>query len=305
MSSVPGLPPLKSLLKSTVVEDPINVYVHRTAAYGFVKAIWHTPITPNMITFLSVVVGAASGAMYLWGTREAMIAAGALLWTAAILDGADGILARAKNMQSQFGRALDGWADMMVAIFTVIPAFWHVWVAYQNPIHLPLMVIAIVTTTIHLSAYDYYKELYLRMTPGRGSEGEELEDAEKRIEEARSRGFMTFIAVKHVLLPYLRQQKRTIRLLDPTTREQRDALAKTEESRERYRKENLVPMRLFSLVSLAPHSYLMAWFSMADRLDIYVWVRSIAMNLIFFVAVFLQRRATRRSLAAIAAGDAG
>ena len=37
-----------------------------------------------------------------------MIAAGALLWTAAILDGADGILARAKGQASQFGRALDG-----------------------------------------------------------------------------------------------------------------------------------------------------------------------------------------------------
>ena len=47
-----------------------------------------------------------------------MVWGGALLWISAIMDGADGILARAKNMQSAFGRALDGTADMVVGLST-------------------------------------------------------------------------------------------------------------------------------------------------------------------------------------------
>jgi hypothetical protein len=34
-------------------------------------------------------------------------------------------------------RALDGSADALVAVFTVFPAFYNIWVTYHNPYHLP------------------------------------------------------------------------------------------------------------------------------------------------------------------------
>ena len=291
------LPPLRTLLKSSEVEDPINIHVHRPAAYYFVKAIWRTPMTPNMITLLSVIVGASAGALFLWGTPAAMFVGGWLVWTAAILDGADGILARAKKMQSQFGRALDGWADMMVAIVTVFPAFYHVWLQHHSTLHLALMGPAVLLTTVHLSLYDYYKESYLRMTrpDGRG-EGEDYEDAAKRVEAARAKGVMTYIAVKHVLLPYLQQQDRLIRWLNPLSDQLRRMHAEDQRAADIYRKHNLGPMRLFTAVSLAPHSYLLAWCAMADQLAVYLWIRVALMNVVFFTALFWQRRATRLTL---------
>ncbi|NOY92391.1 MAG: CDP-alcohol phosphatidyltransferase family protein [Deltaproteobacteria bacterium] len=138
--TMPPLPPFSSLLKSRDVEDPINIYVHRPLAYAFVAAIYRTPMTPNMVTFLSICVGFVSGAMFLKGTPTAMVVAGICLWTSAILDGADGFLARAKNLSSPFGRALDGSADMIVAIVTVIPAVIHLWLKHHDPLLIGLSV---------------------------------------------------------------------------------------------------------------------------------------------------------------------
>ena len=54
-----------------------------------------------------------------------MIWGGALLWASAIMDGADGILARARNSQSAFGRALDGAADWIVGLSSVAACLYH------------------------------------------------------------------------------------------------------------------------------------------------------------------------------------
>ena len=112
-------PPFSSVVKPNDVEDPINRYVHRTLAYLFVRSIFRTSITPNMITLSALVIGFAAGCAFIWGTPTAMFLGGAGLWAAAILDGADGILARAKNLHSEFGRAMDGAGDALVAVFTV------------------------------------------------------------------------------------------------------------------------------------------------------------------------------------------
>ncbi len=297
MQAKPTLPPFRSLLKSTEVEDPVNICVHRPLAYAFVWSIFRTPITPNGVTLLAIIAGLASGAFFLYGTSTAMVAAGALLWTAAILDGADGILARAKGQASQFGRALDGAADVIVAVATVFPAFAHLWLEEQNTTHLWLMVPAIGLTAVHLWLYDFYKENYLRRTRlDRGGEGEDPEQVARLVERAKEKGAITHFAVKHVLLPYVQTQQKIIRLLDPLAVRGRNNVERNEETAEIYRKHNQGPMRLWAIVSLAPHSYLMAICAMFDRLDVYLYVRLFAMNAVFLVAAIWQRRATRATL---------
>ena len=293
----PKLPPFRSLLKSTEVEDPVNICVHRPLAYAFVWSIFRTPITPNGVTLLAVVAGITSGICFLYGTSAAMVAAGALLWTAAILDGADGILARAKNQQSQFGRALDGAADVIVALCTVLPAFAHLWFKEQNTTHLWLMGPAIGLTAVHLWLYDFYKETYLRRTRvDRGGEGADADAVAELVEPAKGKGVITYWAVKHVLLPYMRTQEKIIALLNPLAIRQGEEVTRDQRTAAIFRRHNQGPMRLWALVSLAPHSYLMALCAMFDRLDVYLYVRLFVMNAIFVVAVVWQRRATARTL---------
>ncbi|RLB38321.1 MAG: hypothetical protein DRH30_11690 [Deltaproteobacteria bacterium] len=299
------LPPFRSVVKSNDVEDPVNRFVHRTLAYLFVKSIFSTRITPNMITLSTVVIGFAAGCAFIWGTPAAMFAGGIGLWAAAILDGADGILARAKNLQSEFGRALDGSADALVAVFTVFPAFYHIWVTYHNPYHLALMVPALGLTIVHLAVYDFYKESYLRGTrPGQGGEGQDADKIAETVEAARSKGPIVRVAINYGLVPHLMRQKAVLNWLNPDAWRLSQLLQSDVQTAAIYRKNNVWPMRLWALVSLAPHSYLMAICAMFNRLDVYLFIRVFVMNGIFLVAVIWQRHATCRTIDELAGVNA-
>jgi hypothetical protein len=130
----------------------------------------------------------------------------------------------------------------------------------------------------------------------RGGEGEDPEQVARLVSKARERGYITYLAVKHVLLPYVQTQQKIIRLLDPLALRGRVEVRRDEETAEIYRRHNHVPMRLWAIVSLAPHSYLMAICAMFDRLDVYLYVRLFVMNAVFFVAVLWQRRASQRTV---------
>ena len=296
-TEIAPFPRLSSVVKSNDVEDPVNRYVHRTLAYLFVRSIFKTRITPNMVTLSSVLIGLLAGCAFIWGSPSAMFVGGICLWAAAILDGADGILARAKDLQSEFGRALDGSADALVAVFTVFPAFYHIWVTYQNPYHLLLMVPALGLTVVHLATYDFYKESYLRATrPGPGGEGRDADAIGETFQAAREQGPVVRMAMKYVLVPHLERQKAIVNWLNPDAWRLSQLLQNDDQTAEIYRKENLWPMRLWALVSLAPHTYLMAICAMFDRLDVYLYIRVFLMNGIFLVAAIWQRHATCRTI---------
>lgn len=292
------LPPFSSLLKSREVEDPVNLYLHRPLAYGFVRLTHRTSLTPNQVTFLAMVVGIVAGALWVWGTPGAMLAGGILLWASAILDGADGILARAKNMQSEFGRALDGSADVVVAVATVFPGFYHLWQQHQDPLHLAVMIPAVGCAMLHIYLYDFFKESYLRMTRlDRGGEGQDVDDVAARYEELRRDGapLLDRIVVK-MLLDLQKSQRAIIGLINPAAMRDGYRFVRNEDTARIYREHNLGPMRLWAFISLCPHSYLLAICGMADRLDIYLWIRLFLMNAVFLVVLVWQRRASQQTL---------
>ena len=223
------------------------------------------------------------------------------LWGAAILDGADGILARAKNMQSEFGRALDGSADALVAVFTVFPAFYHIWVTNHDPYQLLMMAPALLLTVVHLAVYDFYKESYLQATrPGQGSEGNDIDQIEATVKAAKSKGPIVQMAMNVILVPHLKRQKAVINWINPDAWTLSHLLHSDEQTSRIYREENVWPMRLWALVSLAPHAYLMAICAMSNRLDVYLFIRLFVMNGIFVVAAVWQRIATGRTIRRLA-----
>jgi hypothetical protein len=70
-----------------------------------------------------------------------------------------------------------------------------------------------------------------------------------------------------------------------------------ERTAETYRRYNRFPMKLWTWISLAPHTYLVAISAMFDRFDLYLWFRVIAINLLFFVALWRQRKASEAARA--------
>jgi phosphatidylglycerophosphate synthase len=190
----PKLPAFESVLKGRAVEDPINLWLHRPLAYLFVMAVYRTRITPNQITLISLLVGLAAAFCFVDGAAEYMLLGGILLWLSAILDGADGILARAKKLHSEAGRAIDGIADAIVAVMTVGAAFYHIWIRNHDLTQLAWMPFALGTAFIHVYTYDYYKESYLLRTrrdwDGRPERARDIADRLERLISTNAAGSM-------------------------------------------------------------------------------------------------------------------
>ena len=90
-----------------------------------VRIIYSTPITPNQITFLSLVLGLLSAGFYVSGKPDALVWGAVFLYGKVILDNVDGNLARARGASSRFGRFLDSLADFLVTVLVYIGATFY------------------------------------------------------------------------------------------------------------------------------------------------------------------------------------
>jgi phosphatidylglycerophosphate synthase len=296
-SRPPALLPFSAVLKSREVEDPVNLWLHRPLAYGFVSVIYRTAITPNQVTFVAMTVGLLAASCWFIGGSTAMVVGGVLLWLSAILDGADGILARARRVSSPAGRALDGLADLVVGVATSAAALWHMTETSDLPVQVVLVtgIVAVVCTVFHMNLYDLYKELFLRSTRRSGGEGHDAQVMEReKAAPALQRAPWHVRLAMNFYADYLAKQERfTARTNDVGARLLRLPLAPTEHSARMYRAHNAAPMKLWIAISLAPHSYLFAIAGMFDLLLPYMIARLTVMNGLALIALVLQRRASR------------
>ncbi len=297
------LPSFASVLKSREVEDPVNLWVHRPVAYAFVALVFRTGLTPNQVTALAVGVGLAAAGCFLDGTPSAMVWGGALLWASAILDGADGILARARGAYSELGRALDGTADAVVALATAAAAIVHL---AQQGMAWPLWLAVpptIASALVHIYLYDFYKESFAQMTDPRW-DGLPLDRAETRRRLARcqaERAGPAAILSSTLYVDLVAAQTALVARLDPDGAREHLRFPVDARTAELYRRHNRRAIKLWASISLAPHCYTMAVCAMLDRLDVYVWLRLLLGNALFALALVLQRRASRRTRQELAA----
>jgi len=112
----------RSLLKGPELEEPCDVWLYRPAAYGIVKLVAPTRITPNQITVFNLLPGLASAACFWQGTPAACQAGAALLLATNVLDCVDGMLARVRGAGSTTGHILDGLTDYVIqtAVFVAL-----------------------------------------------------------------------------------------------------------------------------------------------------------------------------------------
>jgi phosphatidylglycerophosphate synthase len=91
-----------------VYDGFVSRYLNRHISRPIARALTHTPLTPNQVSFISLAVAIGSFLGFVYG----QYIVGALLAQASsIVDGVDGDLARAKKMTSAFGGFLDAILD--------------------------------------------------------------------------------------------------------------------------------------------------------------------------------------------------
>ena len=148
--------------------EPINVHINEPIAKKIVGVLKDTFITPNQVTYLSVLVGFASGYSFSQGNSISSIFGGLLLELTLILDCVDGQLARAKNMASDLGRLIDGIAGY----FAYLAVVYGIISGYPNS---STEVIAIaVFTILRAISYDYCKQT-IGMMALKGFDGVQME----------------------------------------------------------------------------------------------------------------------------------
>ena len=85
-----------------------------------VRLLYPTSITPNQITFLSLIFGLASAGFYVSGIPDALVWGAIFLYGKVFLDNVDGNLARVRGTTSRFGRFLDSLTDFIVTVLVYI-----------------------------------------------------------------------------------------------------------------------------------------------------------------------------------------
>ncbi len=148
--------------------EPVNIHIHDPIAKRFVAVLKKTAITPNQVTYLSVLVGFASGYFFSQGSWSSSVMGGLLLELTLILDCVDGQLARAKNMASDWGRLIDGIAGYfayLAVVFGIISGY---------PEFSAALIVIAVFTIIRAISYDYCKQTFGTMVL-KGFDGMERE----------------------------------------------------------------------------------------------------------------------------------
>ena len=161
--------------------EPVNRYIQDPIAKQIVRFLKNTPITPNQVTYFSVLVGFASGYAFSFASPESLILGGILLEATLVLDCVDGQLARAKGMASEWGRLIDGIAGY-IAYLAVIWGLIKGFPEYGQ-------VLKIITGLIILKAisYDYCKQsLSTLILKGYDGTEREIQDTFQKLRTQKS-----------------------------------------------------------------------------------------------------------------------
>jgi phosphatidylglycerophosphate synthase len=304
MRAVSLLEQYRKSLKPLDIEEPIDVWVQRPVGFVIAKLSFPTPITPNQITIISIVFGLVAGFFYLRPSAHHLQWAGLCVFLSAAFDCADGALARMRKSSSALGRMLDGVADLTTTIaavggsvFVMASRHAHPW--WHAAIVVALCGVTLWTNAFHSAGYDYYKSVFLRMTIEGNKEGEDVEVAIARFEEGKREGMSLPVRfVWWIYLFYTKSQVDFLRWFDPAAPRRLDALPTWDEAgRARFREIQLPCMKLwrnwFGFGSLV---FGLAVFTAIDQLAIFMLLRLVLYNGIFFLVLLPKQRAASREL---------
>ena len=244
-------------------------------------------LTPTQVTIIGMLVGVLAGAL-LYDPRFGLFAF-ALLFLHAILDSADGQLARRTGQSSELGRVLDGLAGYVthMAMFIAIGA-GHLQRGGSKSILL-WMVLAGVATIVHAQAYDYYRTAYASV-----------------INEGRARRSEPAQVAAWLRAPY--RAYSTIQRLVVASHEQVGAALNSrahggliaEDERQRYRTFFHPLVRGWNLLGDNMRRYAVGVLVCFGRIDLLFLYIVVVMSLIFVVMRVWQARTDRRFLEQLA-----
>ena len=168
-------------LKSIETENVIDRIFYRPIGFRIARMLRGTGITPNMVTVVSIFVGAAVGLLFYQDDLYYNICGILLLICANILDCVDGQLARLTGIKSAIGRILDGFAGDIWFASIYVGFAARLSNEYGTSLFFILAVLSGMSHLVQANITDYYKTLHLYfISKDKGAEFQSLEQVEAR-----------------------------------------------------------------------------------------------------------------------------
>ena len=187
-----------SSLKSVETENKLDLYFYRPIGYRIARVLKHTFITPNMVTVLSIFVGACTGFMFYFDNLIFNLIGIILLVVANILDCVDGQLARLTGIKSKIGRILDGVAGdiwFFMIYFCLALRLTH---DFGTALFFIPAVLSGLSHLIQANITDYYKTLHLFFeSKEKGYEFQNMEQI--KAQQQNSTGFKKILFSLYVI----------------------------------------------------------------------------------------------------------
>ena len=180
----------RSSLKDIIAEESVDLFLFRPVSFVFTKFLVKFPVTPNQISFMSMIAGIISGIFFSFGDKKSFVYGGLFYLLCHIFDLIDGMIARLKKNGTPLGRIIDGWVDYITTVAVFVGMYIGlIKVGFKLPFGiLPLTIAAGASMILHSVIIDYYRQQYLSSSTGRNKTiGEDYRLFQRRFNSIKSR----------------------------------------------------------------------------------------------------------------------
>lgn len=173
-------------LKSIETENKVDRIFYRPIGFCIARLLRGTGVTPNMITIISIFVGAAAGFLFYPNNLYYNILGILCLVCANILDCVDGQLARLTGIKSEIGRILDGVAGDIWFLCIYLGFAFRLYHLYGHGWFFLLAVLSGFSHLLQANITDYYKTLHLYfISKEKGAEFQTIDQIKAKHKETK------------------------------------------------------------------------------------------------------------------------
>ncbi len=143
----------------TSLDSPIiDRYIIRKIS-GFITGfLIRTPISPNHVTVISLILGIIAAVFFSFGGHTHTITAGLIFFLCIVFDQCDGEVARIKHMESEFGRAFDIIVDSIVNAAIVAGITFALYKTSGSGLNIIIGILAITGISISILLTTYFSQ---------------------------------------------------------------------------------------------------------------------------------------------------
>lgn len=167
---------IESTYKSSDTEELLDRLFYRKVGYGMAVAAKATGLTPNNVTFISVIFGVIAGHLFFYQNTIINLIGVLMLITAEAIDGADGQLARLTNTYSRYGRIFDGVAGNLWFISIYLHMSARFVVEGGTPFIFLIAIIAGISHSFQSAMADFYRIFYLYFVNSKNKDIDDLNE---------------------------------------------------------------------------------------------------------------------------------